>query len=102
MAELNVVIDLSHHNQNLDFARIGTEGGILGVIQNAPQHIGYGLASTLGLSDTGLTRQRAACAFSAASASRNRPATGFRGAERSGAGFAFAGIRIASPKGDVQ
>jgi len=41
MAELNVVIDLSHHNQNLDFLRIRSEGGVLGIIQKATQGIGY-------------------------------------------------------------
>lgn len=41
MAELNVVIDLSHHNQNLDFPRIRTQGTILGIIQKATQGIGY-------------------------------------------------------------
>jgi lysozyme len=41
MAESNVVIDLSHHNQNLDFPRIRTEGGILGIIQKATQGVGF-------------------------------------------------------------
>jgi glycosyl hydrolase family 25 len=39
MPPLNVVIDLSHHNQNLDFQRIRTEGGIAGVIHKATQGI---------------------------------------------------------------
>lgn len=39
MTESNVVIDLSHHNQNLDFPRIRTEGGILGIIQKATQGV---------------------------------------------------------------
>lgn len=40
MLESNVVIDLSHHNQNLDFASIGSSG-ILGIIHKATQGIGY-------------------------------------------------------------
>ena len=36
MPESNVVIDLSHHNQNLDFASIAA-GGILGIIHKATQ-----------------------------------------------------------------
>ncbi len=36
MPESNVVIDLSHHNQNLDFGSIAA-GGILGVIHKATQ-----------------------------------------------------------------
>ena len=39
MPQLNVVIDLSHHNQNLDFAAIASSG-ILGVIHKATQGIG--------------------------------------------------------------
>ena len=42
MPQSNVVIDLSHHNQNLDFASIRSGGGILGIIHKATQ----GLAST--------------------------------------------------------
>jgi lysozyme len=41
MTVSNIVIDLSHHNQNLDFARIRMEGGILGIIQKATQGIGF-------------------------------------------------------------
>jgi lysozyme len=40
MPESNVVIDLSHHNQNLNFASIGSSG-ILGIIHKATQGIGY-------------------------------------------------------------
>jgi len=40
MPESNVVIDLSHHNQNLDFATIGSSG-ILGIIHKATQGIGF-------------------------------------------------------------
>lgn len=40
MPQLNVVIDLSHHNQNLDFAAIASSG-ILGVIHKATQGLGY-------------------------------------------------------------
>ena len=40
MPESNVVIDLSHHNQNLDFASIAS-GGILGIIHKATQGTGY-------------------------------------------------------------
>jgi lysozyme len=41
MPELNAVIDLSHHNQNLDFSQIRNDGGILGVIHKATQGTGY-------------------------------------------------------------
>lgn len=37
MAELNAVIDLSHHNQNLDFQQIRKQGSILGIIHKATQ-----------------------------------------------------------------
>jgi lysozyme len=40
MPELNVVIDLSHHNQNLDFASIRSSG-ILGIIHKATQGLNY-------------------------------------------------------------
>jgi GH25 family lysozyme M1 (1,4-beta-N-acetylmuramidase) len=40
MPESKVVIDLSHHNQNLDFATIGSSG-ILGIIHNATQGLNY-------------------------------------------------------------
>jgi lysozyme len=40
MPESNLVIDLSHHNQNLDFASIRS-GGILGIIHKATQGLGY-------------------------------------------------------------
>ncbi len=40
MPQLNAVIDLSHHNQNLDFAAIAASG-ILGVIHKATQGLGY-------------------------------------------------------------
>ncbi len=41
MAELNAVIDLSHHNQNLDFGSIQADGQIVGIIHKATQGIGY-------------------------------------------------------------
>jgi lysozyme len=41
MDQLNVVIDLSHHNQNLDFQRIESQGGILGVIHKATQGLRF-------------------------------------------------------------
>src|SRR5258707_1097158 len=41
MPESNVVIDLSHHNQNLDFASIRFSGGILGIIHKATQGLDY-------------------------------------------------------------
>lgn len=41
MAALNVVIDLSHYDQNLDFVQIQNAGGILGVIHKATQGLGY-------------------------------------------------------------
>src|SRR5437899_2282658 len=41
MPESNVVIDLSHHNQNLDFASIRSNGGILGIIHKATQGLDY-------------------------------------------------------------
>jgi lysozyme len=41
MAPLNVVIDLSHHNQNLDFGSMKTSGGILGIIHKATQGLDY-------------------------------------------------------------
>jgi lysozyme len=41
MAYLNAVIDLSHHNQNLDFSQIKNAGGIVGVIHKATQGITY-------------------------------------------------------------
>jgi len=41
MAALNAVIDLSHHNQNLDFQQIREAGGILGVIHKATQGLRY-------------------------------------------------------------
>lgn len=36
MANINVIIDLSHHNQNADFGRVQA-GGILGIIHKATQ-----------------------------------------------------------------
>jgi lysozyme len=41
MPWLNAVIDLSHHNQNLDFSQIANPGGILGVIHKATQGTRY-------------------------------------------------------------
>ena len=41
MPESNVVIDLSHHNQNLDFASMRSSGGILGIIHKATQGLDY-------------------------------------------------------------
>ena len=41
MAQINAVIDLSHHNQNLNFQQIKTEGGILGIIHKATQGVGF-------------------------------------------------------------
>jgi lysozyme len=41
MPELNAVIDLSHHNQNLDFPQIKNAGGIVGVIHKATQGVTY-------------------------------------------------------------
>jgi lysozyme len=41
MSYLNAVVDLSHHNQNLDFPRIKNEGGIVGVIHKATQGLTY-------------------------------------------------------------
>jgi lysozyme len=37
----NVIIDLSHHNQNLDFSQIKDPGGILGIIHKATQGTNY-------------------------------------------------------------
>ena len=37
----NVIIDLSHHNQNLDFSQIKVPGGILGIIHKATQGTTY-------------------------------------------------------------
>lgn len=41
MPSLNAVIDLSHHNQNLDFQQIRDQGGILGVIHKATQGLRF-------------------------------------------------------------
>ena len=41
MTYLNSVIDLSHHNQNLNFQQIQSQGGILGVIHKATQGIRF-------------------------------------------------------------
>jgi len=41
MPVLNAVIDLSHHNQNLDFPQIREQGGILGVIHKATQGLRF-------------------------------------------------------------
>jgi lysozyme len=41
MPGLNSVIDLSHHNQNLDFSQIKNKGAILGVIHKATQGTKY-------------------------------------------------------------
>jgi lysozyme len=41
MPQSNVVIDLSHHNQNLDVANIRSGGGILGIIHKATQGLAY-------------------------------------------------------------
>jgi lysozyme len=41
MPETNAVIDLSHHNQNLDFPTVKSEGGILGIIHKATQGLGF-------------------------------------------------------------
>lgn len=41
MLGFNGVIDLSHHNQNLDFSQIKNVGGILGIIHKATQGSGY-------------------------------------------------------------
>jgi lysozyme len=41
MPELNAVIDLSHHNQNLDFSQMKNAGGIVGVIHKATQGVLY-------------------------------------------------------------
>jgi len=38
---LHAVIDLSHHNQNLDFWSIQVGGEILGIINKAAQGVGY-------------------------------------------------------------
>ncbi len=37
----NVVIDLSHHNQNLDFSKMKDPGGILGIIHKVTQGTKY-------------------------------------------------------------
>src|SRR5262244_1591893 len=41
MSYLNAVIDLSHHNQNLDFQQIQSQGGIQGVIHKATQGLRF-------------------------------------------------------------
>lgn len=41
MPALNAVIDLSHHNQNLDFSQMKNSGGISGVIHKATQGMTY-------------------------------------------------------------
>ena len=41
MAQSNVIIDLSHHNQNLDFSQIKDPGAILGIIHKATQGTNY-------------------------------------------------------------
>jgi lysozyme len=41
MAQLNAIVDLSHHNQGIDFQKVKTEGGILGIIHKATQGVGY-------------------------------------------------------------
>ncbi len=41
MPELNGVIDLSHHNQNVDFHQIRAQGGILGTIHKATQGLQF-------------------------------------------------------------
>ena len=41
MAVINTVIDLSHHNQFLDFQQIHKQGGILGVIHKATQGLRF-------------------------------------------------------------
>ena len=38
---MNAVIDLSHHNQNLDFWRIQVGGEILAIIYRAAQGVRY-------------------------------------------------------------
>jgi len=41
MPEVNKVVDLSHHNQNLDFSQMKTAGNILGIIHKATQRVKY-------------------------------------------------------------
>jgi lysozyme len=41
MAQINAVIDLSHHNQNLDFQKMNQQDGILGIIHKATQGVGF-------------------------------------------------------------
>ena len=41
MPEINRVIDLSHHNQNLDFQQMKNAGNILGIIHKATQGVKY-------------------------------------------------------------
>src|SRR5215831_19286701 len=41
MPRSNAVIDLSHHNQNLDFSEMKDPGGILGIIHKATQGVKY-------------------------------------------------------------
>jgi lysozyme len=41
MPPVNAVIDLSHHNQNLDFQQIREEGGIVGAIHKATQGLRF-------------------------------------------------------------
>ena len=41
MPRSNVVVDLSHHNQNLDFSEMKDPGGILGIIHKATQGVKY-------------------------------------------------------------
>jgi hypothetical protein len=41
MPGLNSFIDMSHHNQNLDFSKIKKRGAILGIIHKAPQKVSH-------------------------------------------------------------
>jgi len=41
MPGLNSFIDMSRHNQNLNFSKIMNTGAILGIIQKAPQKPSY-------------------------------------------------------------
>jgi len=41
MTQINAVIDLSHHNQNVDFQKMNQQDGILGVIHKATQGVSF-------------------------------------------------------------
>jgi lysozyme len=56
MPTLNAIIDLSHHNQGVDFQQIRDGGGILGVIHKATQGLRFQDPTYLTHRDSGLAQ----------------------------------------------